>query len=357
MPVGRRLTYVSRAQTTSSRGGAMRLDRTLRTVVMLAAFGGFAATPGWGGGNTFESELGSDPAKVLDDVKLSMMNGNGDGSDSGRGPVPYFKALKAPPKRVALISFYVWDCGNKKESSYNIYGGSYTYHVSSTRTRNVAAGAVDLLATELHDAGIGALKDAFATAGMQLLTPDEFADTDAKRAAYTDFTPDVSGFEKFFKALQSMDVDNFRFTGVPDGYRLFPLTNVQDVKGNHFQLATTGVGVGKMAESAGHDFAEKLGVDAVVILYNVVQAQKNAIRMRGTYMYMFGPNPVPDTGKSLYWRGHQYSGVALRMDVPFITTDKKGQLVDADYKGYAIVAGAVGTKMAEHLKEKTQGAK
>jgi hypothetical protein len=67
---------------------------------------------------------------------------------------------------------------------------------------------------------------------------------------------------------------------------------------------------------------------------------------------MFAPNPVPDTGKSLYWRGHQYSGVQLRMDVPFITADKKGQLVDADYQGYAIVATALGSRMAQHLTEK-----
>jgi hypothetical protein len=46
--------------------------------------------------------------------------------------------------------------------------------------------------------------------------------------------------------------------------------------------------------------------------------------------------------------------VYLRMkDIPFIRTDKNGKLVDADYAGYAIVAGALGKRMAEHVKGKT----
>jgi hypothetical protein len=40
-------------------------------------------------------------------------------------------------------------------------------------------------------------------------------------------------------------------------------------------------------------------------------------------------------------------------DIPFIKTDKNGNLVDADYKGYGIVAGALGKRMAEHVKSKT----
>jgi hypothetical protein len=75
--------------------------------------------------------------------------------------------------------------------------------------------------------------------------------------------------------------------------------------------------------------------------------------MRGAGLYMFGPNPLPDTGKSLYWNGLEYSGVYLRMDVPFITLDKKGNLLDADYDGYAIVGRALATRMAQHIKQKT----
>ena len=56
--------------------------------------------------------------------------------------------MGVPPKSVALISFYVWDFGNKKESSYRMYGGDYVCHVRNTRTRNLEAQAVDMLANE-----------------------------------------------------------------------------------------------------------------------------------------------------------------------------------------------------------------
>jgi hypothetical protein len=132
------------------------------------------------------------------------------------------------------------------------------------------------------------------------------------------------------------------------------LLTVGDVKGNHFQLGQNGIGVAKTAVSLGHDLTKALGVDAVAILYNVVQADKTTINMRGAGFYMFGPNPLPDCGDSLCWSGHQYSGIYLRMkNIPFIKTDKDGALVSADYAGYALVAGGLGKRMAEHIKRRT----
>jgi hypothetical protein len=71
--------------------------------------------------------------------------------------VPHLKTLGKPPSRVALVSFYVWDCSNKKESSYSIYGGNYVYRTTSTRKRSVNAGEIDVLATELLDSSVDTL--------------------------------------------------------------------------------------------------------------------------------------------------------------------------------------------------------
>lgn len=331
----------------------MIVNRVVRVAAALAAFFVFVAMTARAGG-AFESELGSDVAKVTDDVKISMMNGDNDGLDSGRGLVPHLKTLGKPPARVALISFYVWDCGNKKESSYRIYGGDYVYHVTNTRTRNVASGEVDMLANELHDASIGALRESFAAVGMQLLTPEEFLDTPARQEAYANFKVEIGGMGKFLSGLQKKAAGDTWQWGAPDGYRVIELTTVGNVKGNQFQLGMTGIGIAKIAVSLGHDLAQALGVDAVAIYYSVVQAQKTSIAMRGAGLYMFGPNPIADSGQSMYWNGLQYSGVYLRMDdIPFLKTDKNGKLVDADYAGYAIVAGALGSKMAQHVKKKT----
>ncbi|MGQ0385264.1 MAG: hypothetical protein ACT4UP_11375 [Gammaproteobacteria bacterium] len=235
---------------------------------------------------------------------------------------------------MALVSFYVWDCGNEKASSYRIYGGNYTYRVTNTRNRNVAKGEVAV--------------------GMQLLTPAEFLDTSARLEAYGAFKMEMGGINKFLRGLQEKGAGGVWQWGAPDDYRVIELFTVGNVKSNQFQLGMQGVGVAKAAVSLGHDLAQALGVDAVVILYNVVQADKTAINMRGAGLYMFGPNPLPDCGDSLCWSGHQYSGAYLRMkDIPFIKTDKFGNLVEADYAGYAIVAGALGTRMAQHIKKKT----
>ena len=120
-------------------------SRRIRTVGMVLVVSCIGVASLWAG--AFEKELGSDAAAVKEKVKLSMMNGNGDGSDSGRGPVPYLKALGAPPKRVALLSFYVWDCGNTKQ---NFYNPVYRYK----RDINVQHTAIDAYANELYDASI-----------------------------------------------------------------------------------------------------------------------------------------------------------------------------------------------------------
>ena len=330
---------------------ANRMTRTAAAAALLvvAPIAAFA-------GGAFETELGTNPAKILDEVKISMMNGDNEGRDDGRGLVPHLKTLGKPPARVALVSFYVWDSGNKKESSYSVYGSSCVYHVTSTRTRAVDADEIDVLATELLDASIGRVKAAFAAEGMQLLTPEEFLDSPAKLETYAHFKLEMGGMSSFLHGVQKHNAGDTWQWGAPDGYRVLELTTAGDAKGNHFQLGQTGVGIGKTAISLGHDFAQALGVDAVAILYNVVQAQKTSIAMRGAGLYMFGPNPIATAGANFYWNGLQYSGVYLPMDdVPFITTDKAGKLVDEDYAGYASVAGALATKMARHVHGKTGG--
>lgn len=330
----------------------MSIVRRLQAACLSAAIL-FASAPA-NAADIFAAELGPDAATVAGETKINMMNGDNDGLDTGRGLVPHLKTLGKPPARVALVSFYVWDCGNEKERSYRIYGGNYVYHVTNTRNRNVASGEVAVLANELHDAGIGALKESFAAVGMQLLTPEEFLDTPAKQEAYGAFKMEIGGINKFLRGLQEKGAGGVWQWGAPDGYRVIELLTVGNVKSNQFQLGMQGVGVAKAAVALGHDLAQALGVDAVVILYNVVQADKTTINMRGAGLYMFGPNPIAESGQSMYWSGHQYSGVYLRMkDIPFIKTDKDGNLVEADYAGYAIVTGALGTRMAQHIKGKT----
>jgi hypothetical protein len=301
----------------------------------------------------FESALGADAAKIAAKAKVSMMNGDNEGRENGNGLTPYLKKLGKPPARVALITFYVWDIGNSKSNSYSFLSGNYKYTVSNTRSYNVGTGELSVLASELHDAAIGPLKQSFAAVGMQLLTPQEFLDTPDRKQAYESFKFEHKGISGLLRTLQThTDLEWSR--GVPDGYKLIEVITRGSKKTDDFELGMTGIGIGKFANAAGNDLVKQLGVDAVLMIYSPVQAEKAAINMLGVGMYMFGPNPIAEAGQNMYYGGHQYSGLYLKTkEVPFITTDKNGKLINADFQGFGPVVGAMGARMAEHIKKKT----
>ncbi|MCU0254540.1 MAG: hypothetical protein MUE47_08385 [Acidobacteria bacterium] len=92
-----------------------------------------------------------------------------------------------------------------------------------------------------------------------------------------------------------------------------------------------------------------LGVDAVLVVYNVIQAEKKATNLIGSYAYMFGPNPAPDTGQKLYWTGHQYAGAWMKLDVPLIRMEKDDTQFDFD--GIGMVARALAERTAVCIEE------
>jgi hypothetical protein len=97
----------------------------------------------------------------------------------------------------------------------------------------------------------------------------------------------------------------------------------------------------------GHDLAKALGLDAVLVAYNALQAEKEETNVIGAYACMSGPNPVPDTGQKLYWTGHQYTGAWMKLDVPRIQTGNDSTQVDFD--GSGIVARARAERTAACL--------
>src|ERR1051326_3118706 len=135
----------------------------------------FLATPSVRGG-AIAQKFGSDPAVIAGKMKLNLMS-MGSGSPKGTGPVPYLPALKAPPKRVALVSFYVWDAGNEAHSVYNT-----SIQWSSTKT--VTGTGRERAVNALYQASIGPMKETFAKQGMQLLTPDPLLDSPETKQAH-----------------------------------------------------------------------------------------------------------------------------------------------------------------------------
>jgi len=294
-------------------------------------------------------ELGTDDAAILGKVKSSNVWG-GDGSIEGTGGVAYMPALGAPPKRVALVSFYVWDCGNSKTRVYHTYSATYR----STREYTVVG--VEGIAEVLYVLGIGPLNETFARHVMLLLTPGEFLDTDAKRSAYQAFEIEQSAMAKFAGHFQKDAPKGIRIDGAPAEYRLLKVITNNNAERNDFMLAAKG-GDGKLFEGLGHHLAGQLGVDAVALFYNVVQGEKERVELLSSYLYLFGPNPVKDASPSRSWSGHQYAGHYLKIDATIMKTTKEGNAAEVDIAGFDRVTRALGERTGQYIEEEIHPAK
>jgi len=267
-------------------------------------------------GAAFDKEIGTDVEALVGKVDFDMSGwGKFDGMKDGRGQIPYLPALGHPPKRVALVSFYAYDPGNTKGFGSPYFGGR------SEVTRQLTHDGAGVVATLLHDQGVPALKATFAEYGMTLLTPDEFLDTDAKRAFFDTFEFKVGFGTAFAKALEHGGKENKlgpaqRVSEVAPGYRLFRLVygeNVRPMKSVDKKISV----------SLGYELTKGLGVDSVLVICNLLKATKKTGSLEGIYFYQFGPNGIPGEDSFTYWPGHLYVGLKLDgYDVPIVKFGK-----------------------------------
>jgi len=318
---------------------------------------------------TFDKEIGTDVDALVKKVDFDMSGwGKVHGMKSGRGQIPYLAALGHPPKRVALVSFYAYDPGDTKGFGSPYFGGR------NEVTRQLTSDGAGVVATILHDQGIGALKEAFAAYDMELLTPDEFLDTDSKRQFFDTFEFKVGFGTAFARALEGGGKENklskaSRLSVVAPGYRLFRLVygeNVRPMKSVDKKISV----------SLGQELAQGLGVDAVLVICNYCKATRKAGVLEGVYFYMFGPNPVPGEDSFTYWPGHLYVGLRLDgLDIEMLgfgkgdkvsssytpaafggassETIKEAGIESVDVSGYERILAALGKKAGLFIQERT----
>ena len=317
----------------------------------------------------FDKELGTDVEALVGKVDFDMSGwGKVHGSKDGRGQIPYLAALGHPPKRVALASFYAYDPGNSIGIGSPYFGGR------TEVTRQLTSDGAGVVATLLHDQGVAALKEAFKAYGMELLTPEEFLDSDAKREFYDKFEFKVGAGTAFARALEGGGKEHKldkaqRVSVVAPGYRLFRLVygeNVRPMKGIDKKISV----------NLGSELTKGLGVDAALVICNYLNATKKTGVLEGVYFYLFGPNAVPGEDSFTYWPGHLYVG--LRLDgfkVPFLRfgksekisssfdpgvfggfsseTLKQAEIESIDIAGYERILAALGKKAGSFMQERT----
>jgi len=212
---------------------------------------------------------GSDPAKVAKKVWFAPR------------PAGIKKlATIGLPKRVGLISFYVFDTG------------SHNYRTMADATRYENWGMVDLTANDFASdfavSGVPAMKEEFAAHGLELLTPDEFLETPKQVHKYLSFKMPEDGFQKFGKGMREIFDKNPNATGAAHGFSMIP---------THLWMNPD---ILRSLETLRQD----LGLDALVVLTNSTSTNKDTSILASVAMQMFGPNPVPKPEHKIaakYW--------------------------------------------------------
>ncbi|MDX2250520.1 MAG: hypothetical protein SF052_27310 [Bacteroidia bacterium] len=290
---------------------------------------------------------------------------------NGRGYSANLSALPQAPKRIALVSFYGFDPGITRVTASSYSTAFTTTTTTTTRTRSAGNGGE--IAAMFYDKGLEGMRSTFSRHGMELLTPDQFLDTDAKRTAYQAFRVQHSKLSEFATNMgnQSLSV----YYGYPEGYTVCDIENepyanytktglvgkkgkVVDVKVQQFRKDP------KMTESLGYDLCKTLGVDAVAVVYFThtrPNAEKNMLH--NFNLAIFGPNPIalPD-GKedaTLYSKGLFYAGARyyLGMDgLPFRDYNKKKPETNAlSDEGIDHILTGLATAVGAYIQKSTGG--
>ena len=283
----------------------------------------------------------SDPAKLEKQAKLDFHLERG---KNGKGYAPYYPALGAPPKKVALISFAITDPGYSTSNASN----------TSFKTVSTMEGYVKMIVNAYHGVAIEPLKKTFAEYGMELLTPDEFLDTDEKKGYYMEF--DYYAKDDILNKLGP--TASFVRTAA-EGYRyILPKYEAPFFKESakayvYYLLQFTKKDI---YEQFGYELCKGLDVDAVLMINNSIMYQSVT---RSDIMYvtmvMFGPNPIslePGAKEGvLYRKGNLYGSYRLPIGENVKDTEDPAGNVETD--GYANIMVALSNKLGKWLKEET----
>jgi len=263
-------------------------------------------------------------------VKLDFPS-EGRTSKKGAGYSTNVDLLDPKPKKVALVSFYLYDPGSGKSSSVGAVAVTGKSKAAVWRTPDALA--------QTHIDGFFAqsiepMKEGFKEFGIELLTPDEFLDTEEKKEFFYGFNQESGKKEKTKTKAIGMNVyaeiSNIKICPYDEGYRPFFVINEGMPTGQKF--ANTGIGGAnrKMTSSLGYELAKGLDVDAVVVCYIVstkLKMNKENYAVNAVAMYMFGPNPLAE-GPDDKNRGQFYCGARFYNGLLEFSNSKSGTSYD-----------------------------
>jgi ankyrin repeat protein len=303
----------------------------------------------------------SDPEKIK--VRFDFP-GEGRNSDNGSGYSANMDLVNPKPKRVALISYYLYDAGKGKA---NITGtGAWVTSGSAGQSQ----------VNGFYAKSIQPFKEAFKQNGVELLTPEEFLDTQEKAELYYGFVQESAKKEKTTitrtKSRTSTTESPYFTTTTTTtttatagtlkicpsgmGYREFFVANEQE---DESAIANFQGGVftanRKLTSNLGYELCKGLGVDAVMVVYIATRKPKQLqedFAVNAVVAIMLGPNPGRSEGtdpeaKNL---GQFYCGTRTYYGSPAVFKEAKG--IFGQYDGMANVLKAHAAKMSKYINGK-----
>ncbi|MFY0652409.1 MAG: hypothetical protein JXQ96_10265 [Cyclobacteriaceae bacterium] len=265
------------------------------------------------------------------------------------------------PKRVALVTYYLEDPGTSKEKQSATSYSGFLWSTPVEKANEHVKG--------FYDQSIDALVQAYDKYGMELLTPDQYLDTDEKKEFYKNFYVvhgKLKQEKKKSKALTKAGLlDIARYRAAPDGYRAMTIANEKaNYYGSIYNFLMDS-NESAFFQNMGYDLCTGLGVDAVVavtIVTRKMNMTKEDYAVNHASMYMFGPNPIQKSAEEdkglkgvFYIRGQFYCGSRVNYTKPvyFQKSGKKGTPNGGPvYAGMENVMTALTDKIGTYFKDR-----
>ncbi len=259
-----------------------------------------------------------------------------------RNEVRKLKSSIGKPKRVGLVSVYIFDTGSYKYSAMaHTYGGTYA------QMSGLSFSGANHFATRLAEESVPGLKKAFADHGMELLTPTEFVKTEEQFNALNDFKLKQGRMAKVTKRLVSFFEKNPKMSAAANGFPYIPANVFVD------------------AQSKGslEELRKALGLDAIAVLsHNTVSSKKNIGHIK-IELNLFGPNPNPMPKNKLariaYSEGAVYAmgffGRGYKGSL--IAVMRKGEIKSEDYKGLTRIVEVLGDETLKSFEKEYEKGK
>lgn len=276
--------------------------------------------------------------------------------------------LEKPVKKIALVTFFVEDVGMSSENEIiNI--------ANAWRTDDELA---QEFANQFYANGIDALVSTFNEKGVTLLLPKDYLVSDDLKSFFKDYKVEHSILKKERKGgasasvrsstdfghmkisrTKAASVDRIKVAPEDSGFKPLFFINepayTKGYKGDPKPMSYPAIGLydQKQATSLGYDLANKLGVDAVLGIYIVVnkmKKRKDIYAVRSISGYLWGPNPVQrDNDKGLlYTRGIFYCGTRAFFNKPLVIKDEK-KFTTVSYDGIDNSMAAMADRITHYL--------